>query len=222
MPKLDKTTDKMPSSPIKPSSPIPITTGRNRSQTLDHLPQHHPPSHRSIILRSRISQSHVDTVPLEPDPSASPDPGPPAADINAPLHTVDSLRLQVIRDKEGKTLGLKLVDINSVKPRRANIWAPLPIGKENTGLVFDVENGEAMQELYTKASLTIGSGRIMGIMFAPPTADAGGIARDADWSFLEDEIEKKEPEKQAKDGADDAKLNDNQLLLLLRDLDLEN
>lgn len=55
--------------------------------------------------------------------------------------------------------------------------------------MFDVESAEAMKELYTKASSTMASGRIMGILFAPPGVDAGGIARDADWSFLDDEVE---------------------------------
>jgi hypothetical protein len=45
-----------------------------------------------------------------------------------------------------------------------------------------------MRELYSKASLTMASDRIMGILFAPPGVEAGGIARDADWSFLHDDV----------------------------------
>ncbi|KAH7269148.1 uncharacterized protein BKA55DRAFT_682239 [Fusarium redolens] len=205
----DMATDKMKSSPPKPSSPIAISTGRTRARTVDHLPQHHPPSHPSILPRSRISQSHANTVPLKPDP-------PKSTNVKDPLHNVDSLKLQVIRNKHGQTLGLKVVDINSVKPERANICAHLPIGKENAGLVFDVESGEAMKELYSKASLTMASGRIMGILFAPPGADAGGIARDADWSFLDDEIEGGDE----KDG--DGEEADIQIPILLRDLDLDD
>ncbi|KAF5613057.1 uncharacterized protein FTJAE_13972, partial [Fusarium tjaetaba] len=86
------------------------------------------------------------------------------------------------------TLGLKVVDINAVKPERANVCAHLHIGKENSGLVFDVESAEAMKELYSKASLTMASDRIMGLLFAPPGVEAGGIARDANWPFLDDDV----------------------------------
>ncbi|KAF4438634.1 succinate-semialdehyde dehydrogenase (NADP+) [Fusarium acutatum] len=175
----DMATDKMKSSPLKPSTPIAIPPGRNRALTVDQLPQHHPPSRRSILPGTPSLQNHASAVP--PDPRKT-------VNKEDPLRYVDSLKLQVVRNPRGETLGLKVVDINSVKPERANVCAHLHIGKENSGLVFDVESSEAMKELYSKASLTMASDRIVGILFAPPGADAGGIARDADWSFLDDDI----------------------------------
>ncbi|WKT40032.1 hypothetical protein QSH57_001851 [Fusarium oxysporum f. sp. vasinfectum] len=157
-------TDKSMSSLPKPSAPIAIPTGRIRARTVDHLPRHHPPSHSSILPRSPGPQSRADAVPPDPRKTINP---------KDPLRYVDSLKLQVIRNKRGETLGLKVVDVNSVKPERANVCAHLPIGKENAGLVFDVESAEAMKELYSKASLTMASDRIMGILFAPPRPDAG-------------------------------------------------
>ncbi|KAF5720613.1 hypothetical protein FMUND_4101 [Fusarium mundagurra] len=169
----------MKSSPLKPSTPIAIPPGRSRARTVDDLPQHHPPSRRSILPVIPSPQSHTDALP--PDPRK-------AVNKEDPLRYVDSLKLQVVRNQRGETLGLKVVDINAVKPERANVCAHLHIGKENSGLVFDVESAEAMKELYSKASLTMASDRIMGILFAPPGVEAVGIARDADWSFLYDVV----------------------------------
>ncbi|CVK84931.1 uncharacterized protein FMAN_01855 [Fusarium mangiferae] len=170
--------DKMKSSPPKLSTPIDIPPGRNRASTVDDFPQHHPPSRRSVLPQSTSPESNAASPP-SPRKTVNP---------KDPLRYVDSLKLQVIRNQRGETLGLKVVDINAVKPERANVCAHLPIGKNNSGLVFDVESAEAMKELYTKASSTMASGRIMGILFAPPGVDAGGIARDADWSFLDDDV----------------------------------
>lgn len=170
--------DKMKSSPPKPSTPIDIPPGRNRAHTVDEPPQHHPPSRRSILPQSASPESNAASPPS------------PRQNVNPkdPLQYVESLKLQVIRNQRGETLGLKVVDINALKPERANVCAHFPIGKGNFGLVFDVESVEAMKQLYTKASSTLASGRIMGILFAPPGVDAGGIARDADWSFLDDDV----------------------------------
>ncbi|KAG5789239.1 hypothetical protein H9Q69_011696 [Fusarium xylarioides] len=171
-------TDKMKSSPLKPSTPIAIPPGRNRACTVDDLPQHHPPSRPSILPQFPSPQSDA-AAPPGPRKTVNP------AD---PLQYVDSLKLQVVRNQRGETLGLKVVDINAVKPERANICAHLHIGKENSGLVFDVESAEAMKDLYAKASLTMASDRVMGILFAPPGIEAGGIARDADWPFLDGDV----------------------------------
>ncbi|EWG35996.1 hypothetical protein FVEG_00171 [Fusarium verticillioides 7600] len=170
--------DKMKSSPVKPSTPIAIPPGRNRALTIDQLPQHHPPSRPSILPKFQIPQS---------DAAAPPDPRK-TVNKEDPLRYVDSLKLQVVRNQRGETLGLKVVDINAIKPERANICAHLHIGKENSGLVFDVESAEAMKELYSKASLTMASDRVMGILFAPPGVEAGGISKDANWSFLYDDV----------------------------------
>ncbi|KAF5628897.1 succinate-semialdehyde dehydrogenase (NADP+) [Fusarium sp. NRRL 52700] len=178
IPTSDTSADKMKSSPPKPSAPIAIPPDRNRALTLDQLPQHHPPSRRSILPRCRSPQSHNDAALPDLRKTVNPE---------DPLRYVDSLKLQVVRNQRGETVGLKVVDINSVKPERANVCAHLHIGKETSGLVFDVESPEAMTELYAKASMTMASDRIMGILFAPPGVEAGGIARDADWSFLSDD-----------------------------------
>ncbi|KAF4949178.1 hypothetical protein FGADI_9095 [Fusarium gaditjirri] len=205
-------TEKMKSSPLKPSTPIAIPTGRNRARTVDHLPRHHPPSHSSILSQSPGPQRHSDAVPPDPRKTTNP---------KDPLRYVDSLKLQVVRDKHGKTLGLKVIDINSVKPEIANVCAHIPIGKENSGLVFDVESAEAMKELYSKASLTMASDRIMGILFAPPGPDAGGIARDADWSFLDDDVGGGDEKHGNEDRDWDRTGANTQIPLLLRGLDLD-
>jgi hypothetical protein len=92
------------------------------------------------------------------------------------------MRLQVVRDKDGNTLGLKVVDINNTYGKDANVSAPLPLARTNTGLVFSVQTREAIDAVYSRAAHITGSERIMGIMFAPPNEP--GIIRDADWSFL--------------------------------------
>ncbi|KAF5686241.1 succinate-semialdehyde dehydrogenase (NADP+) [Fusarium circinatum] len=216
----DMATDKMKSSPLKPSTPIAIPPGRNRAFTIDQLPQHHPPSRRSILPGTPSPQGCTDTAPPDPRKTVNPE---------DPLRYVDSLKLQVVRNQRGETLGLKVVDINSVKPERANICAHLHIGKENSGLVFDVDSPEAMKELYSKASLTMASDRIMGILFAPPGAEAGGIARDADWSFLDGDVggrEAKEEnlkEENVKESRDQGRSDAHTLLPLhLRDLHLKD
>ncbi|KAF4457425.1 hypothetical protein F53441_642 [Fusarium austroafricanum] len=184
-------------SPTKPSSPIPIS--RSRAGTLDRGVNNHPPSRTAPGIYPL--QSHVDTVPLAPDPTESTEPPDSStlANTKDPLHTVDSLHLQVIRDKDGNTLGLRVVDINSTYGKNANVSAPFPVGKINTGLVFSVETKEGMEAAYTRALYNTGSKRIMGIMFAPPNGEVDGVARDADWSFLDPiEVEREDKEDEMK------------------------
>ncbi|KAF4987157.1 hypothetical protein FGRMN_10521 [Fusarium graminum] len=172
-----------PSSP-KPSAPIP--TGRSRARTMDHYPQHHPPSSNLHFLRGQHDnplESHIESVTFESNSvGTSPKDVPRQDRAKTPLHTVDSMRLQVVHDMDGNSAGLRVVDINSTKGKDANICAPLPLGR-TTGLVFSVDTPEGIDAVYNRAALNTGSERIMGIMFAPPT-DAGGLVRDASWSFL--------------------------------------
>lgn len=89
--------------------------------------------------------------------------------------------------------------------------------------MFDVESAEAMKELYSKASLTMASDRIMGILFAPPRPDAGGIARDADWSFLDDDdVGGGDAKDENEDRDQDQPGADIQIPLLLRGLNLDD
>ncbi|KAH6960354.1 hypothetical protein DER45DRAFT_536163 [Fusarium avenaceum] len=192
----------MPPSSPKPSSPIP--TGRNRARTLDHYPRHHPPSARQLFLdgpRFYPLQSHVDSVPLVPDPSEPlPESSSRGNNTKDPLQTIDSMRLQVVRDKDGNTLGLKVIDINNTYGKEANVSAPLPLARTNTGLVFSVKTREAIDAVYSRAAHITGSERIMGIMFAPPNEP--GFIQDADWSFLGTPDAKTEKEDPAETGND--------------------
>jgi hypothetical protein len=88
--------------------------------------------------------------------------------------------------------------------------------------VFDVESAEAMKELYSKASLTMASDRIMGILFAPPRPDAGGIARDADWSFLDNDVGGGDAKDENEDRDRDQLGADFQIPLLLGGLNLDD
>ncbi|KAM0336861.1 hypothetical protein ACHAPQ_003752 [Fusarium lateritium] len=145
--------------------------------------------------------SHVDSVPLVPDPSEPlPESSSQGNKAEDPLHTIDSMRLQVIRDKDGNTLGLKVIDINNTYGKDANVSAPLPLARTNTGLVFSVKTREAAEAVYARAAHITGSERIMGIMFAPPNEP--GIIRDADWSFLGTPDAKTEKEGPAETGDD--------------------
>ncbi|KAM0345483.1 hypothetical protein ACHAPU_006410 [Fusarium lateritium] len=173
-----------PSSP-KPSAPIP--TGRSRARTLDVYPQHHPPSSNLHFLRTQHVNplgSHFESVPFEPNSADTSAKDTPRQDrAKTPLHTVDSMRLQVVHDMDGNSAGLRVIDFNNTKGKDANVCAPLPLAATNTGLVFSVDTPEGINAVYNRAALNTGSERIMGIMFAPPT-DAGGLVRDASWSFL--------------------------------------
>ncbi|KAF4965660.1 hypothetical protein FSARC_6555 [Fusarium sarcochroum] len=184
---------------MEPSSPIPtapIPTGRRaRSRTLEYYPRHRPETPSQLAIngpRMYPWHSHADVVSQSPGISRPiPESDRDQSDTPKPsLETVDSMRLQVIRDKDGKTLGLRVVDFNSTKDKDANICAPLPLASTNTGLVFSVDTPEGIDAAYKRAKDITGSKRIMGIMFAPPK-EPESLSRDVDWSVLFPSVEDK-------------------------------
>ncbi|PTD11876.1 hypothetical protein FCULG_00002750 [Fusarium culmorum] len=178
----------MPSPLPKPSSPIPFR--RNRAQTMDEVwpPANHP--HQGYLPLDAFG---VNTVPLgtiadnsssssaeaateqNDDPFYTTSPAKPA---NGPLHVVDTMRLQVVRDQKDNTLGMRVTDPNNIMGKDANVCAPLPLGKTTTGIAFS-----AMNEAYKRAVQITDSQRIVGVMFAP-TKEQGKV-RDVNWSVLE-------------------------------------
>ncbi|RGP76572.1 hypothetical protein FLONG3_5234 [Fusarium longipes] len=175
----------MPIPTPKPSSPIPFQ--RNRAQTFDQAwpPSNHPSKGGSFLPLQSISRSpspglltkHFKDLKDVEDPVYTP------CNTDGPLHVVDTMRLQVVRDEDENTLGMRVVDVHNTMGTDANIYAPLPIGETGAGIAFSVASPQAMQAAYMRANQITGSQRIMGIMFAPPQAQ--GKARDVDWSFLE-------------------------------------
>lgn len=107
----------------------------------------------------------------------------PAKPANGPLHVVDTMRLQVVRDQKDNTLGMRVTDPNNTMGKDANVCAPLPLGKTTTGIAFSVGSPQAMNEAYKRATKITDSQRIVGVMFAP-TKEQGKV-RDVDWSVLE-------------------------------------
>ncbi|KAJ4263486.1 hypothetical protein NW762_006305 [Fusarium torreyae] len=192
----------MEPSSLKPTAPIP-TGRRARSRTLEYYPRHRPETPSQLAIngpRMYPWHSHADVVAQSPEIARSiPEKDRNQSDTPKPaLEIVDSMRLQVIRDKDGKTLGLRVVDFNSTKNKDANISALLPLATTNTGLVFSVDTPEGIQAAYNRAKDITGSKRIMGIMFAPPN-EPESLSRDVDWSVLfpsvEDKSDKLGPEK---------------------------
>ncbi|CAF3499451.1 unnamed protein product [Fusarium graminearum] len=185
--------DKMPSPPPKPSSPIPFR--RNRAQTMDEVwpPANHP--HQGYlpldafglnsvplgtIVDNSSSSSAEAATEQNDDPFYTTSPAKPA---NGPLHVVDTMRLQVVRDQKDNTLGMRVTDPNNTMGKDANVCAPLPLGKTTTGIAFSVGSPQAMNEAYKRATKITDSQRIVGVMFAP-TKEQGKV-RDVDWSVLE-------------------------------------
>jgi hypothetical protein len=93
------------------------------------------------------------------------------------------MRLQVVRDENENTIGMRVIDVNNTYGRDANIYAPLPLGSTATGVAFSVGAPHGMHSAYMRAAQITGSERIMGIIFASPHEQ--GMVRDVDWSFLE-------------------------------------
>ncbi|KAL3605209.1 hypothetical protein FPOAC2_00151 [Fusarium poae] len=179
--------DKMPSPPPKPSSPIPFQ--RNRAHTMDESwpPSHNPPQ-GSFRLRAIENISSLDPKPATEERT---DPYFTANAANGPLHIVDTMLLQVVRDQNGNTLGMRVIDPNNTMGKEANICAPLPLGESTTGMAFNVGSAQAMHEAFMKAKQVTDSERIVGVMFAP--VKQKGQVRDVDWSILE---QGKKPEKE--------------------------
>ncbi|GKU07890.1 hypothetical protein FLAG1_10423 [Fusarium langsethiae] len=168
----------MPSPPPRPSSPIPF---RRRAQTMDQAwpPSHHP--YQGFLSLDAIG----DNSSPEPEPAAEEriDPFFTTDPANGPLHVVDTMRLQVVRDQNENALGMRVIDPNNTMGKDANICAPLPLGPATTGIAFSVGSPHGMHEAYTRATQITDSQRIVGVMFAPVKEQ--GMARDVDWSFLE-------------------------------------
>ncbi|XEU97599.1 hypothetical protein FSHL1_002885 [Fusarium sambucinum] len=158
----------MPYPPPKPSSPAPFQ--RSRAHTMDDdmdqswPPSHHPPQ-GSFLLQA--IEDNVFT------PNAA----------NGPLHTVDNMLLQVVRDKNGNTLGMRVIDPKNTMGKDANVCAPLPLGESTTGIAFNVGSAQAMREVFMQAKQVTDSERIVGVMFAP--VKEKGKAQDVDWSILD-------------------------------------
>ncbi|KAJ4241500.1 hypothetical protein NW757_012199 [Fusarium falciforme] len=142
----------------------------------------------------RASVASYTTQPYPPRPNPSRDPQkqayashPPPPHPSCPIESHgpflkgdEDLRLKALQHPDGTTTSFTVV--NKDKPGANNTCALLPL--PNGDILFDANNETSAIAAYDRAKGASGSGKVPGIMFAPPCDINGAALRDVDWSRM--------------------------------------